>query len=67
MERETGVKTLQDTSKIVSLVSMVPEGILPIADLRGKVILAMKYWNIIAMMIGDVCFVLVAIGLVSQI
>ncbi len=67
VERETGVKTLQDTSKIVSLVSMVPEGILPIADLRGKVILAMKYWNIIAMMIGDVCFVLVAIGLVSQI
>lgn len=67
IERDTNINTLQDTSKIVNLVSLVPEGILPISDLRGKVILAMKYLDVVNMMVTDVCFVLVAIGLVSQI
>lgn len=67
IERDTNIKTLQDTSKIVSLVSLVPEGILPISNLRGKVILALKYLDVVNMMVTDVCFVLVAIGLVSQI
>ncbi|KAL3232913.1 Golgi to ER traffic protein 2 [Nakaseomyces bracarensis] len=67
IERDTNIKTLQDTSKIVNLVSLVPEGILPITNLRGKVIMALKYLDVVNMMVTDVCFVLVAIGLVSQI
>lgn len=66
IERNNKVNTLDNNSKILKFVSMVPEGILPINNIKGKVVLLLQYWDVISMFISDVCLVLIVIGVMQQ-
>ncbi|CCC70427.1 hypothetical protein NCAS_0E03570 [Naumovozyma castellii] len=65
IEKANKVNTMHQNSKIVKLVSLIPEGIVPIPDLTGKVVLALQYWDVLSMFITDICFVIIAMGLCS--
>lgn len=65
IERNSKVNTLQNGSKIAKLVSLIPAQGLPIQNLRGKALLALQYWDVLSMLITDICFVLIAMGLCS--
>lgn len=66
IEKNNKVNTLDSNSKIIKIVSMVPEGILPIRNIKGKVVLLMQYWDVLSVFITDVCLVLVAFGLLKN-
>ncbi|SCU92511.1 LAMI_0E10814g1_1 [Lachancea mirantina] len=65
LERETGINTLESGNKILKLVSFIPEGIIPIPDLRGKISQAVQYWGVVSMYLTDLCFAIVIIGVVQ--
>lgn len=65
IEKNNKVNTLDSNSKIIKIVSMVPEGLLPITNIKGKVVLLMQYWDVLSVFIGDVCLVLIAFGLLK--
>lgn len=65
MEKQHNVTTLQRGGKIMSMISMVPEGILPISNLRGKVTLLLQYWDVLSIYLTDICFALVFIGILK--
>lgn len=62
IEKNNKVNTLQNTSKIAKLVALIPDQGLPISNLRGKVLMALQYWDVLSMFITDVCFVLIIMG-----
>lgn len=64
IERNHKINTLDNSSKIVKLVSMIPEGIIPVPNLKGKVVLALQYWDVLSLFLADICFVLLFIGIV---
>lgn len=66
VEKSHKVNTLQSNSKILQLVSMVPEGLIPIRDLRGKASLALQYWDVLSMYLTDLCFALVLMGVLHR-
>lgn len=65
IEKNTKVNTLQNNSKIAKLVSLIPAQGLPIPNLRGKILMALQYWDVLSMLITDICFLLVAMGMCS--
>lgn len=65
IEKDNKVNTLQNSSKIARLVSFIPAQGLPIPNLRGKILMALQYWDVLSMLITDICFVLIAMGLCS--
>lgn len=65
IERAHKINTLDNSSKIVKLVSMVPEGIVPIPNLKGKVVLALQYWDVLSLFLTDICFVLLFMGIAA--
>ncbi|CCF60721.1 hypothetical protein KAFR_0L01130 [Kazachstania africana CBS 2517] len=67
IEAENKINTLHSTSKIVQMVSMVPEGIIPIPNLKGKVVTALQYVDVLSTFVADICFVLVVLGLLMYI
>ncbi|CAB4253997.1 GET complex subunit GET2 [Maudiozyma barnettii] len=66
IERNNKVNTLDNNSKIVKMVSIVPEGILPIKNIKGKVVTLLQYWDVLAMFISDICLVLIVIGIFQK-
>lgn len=62
IEKNNKVNTLQNTSKIAKLVAFIPDHGLPISNVRGKVLMALQYWDVLSMFITDVCFVLIIMG-----
>ena len=67
IEKNNKVNTLDNNSKIVKMISMVPEGILPIGNIKNKVVTLLQYWDVLSMFIADVCLVLIAIGIFQKI
>lgn len=65
IEKNNKVNTLQNSSKIARLVSFIPAQGLPIPNLRGKILMALQYWDVLSMLITDICFVLIAMGVCS--
>lgn len=65
IEKSNNVDTLQNSSKIAKLVSLLPAQGLPIANLKGKILMALQYWDVLSMLITDICFVLIAMGVCS--
>lgn len=65
IEKTNKVNTLDNSSKIVKLVSMVPEGIIPIPNLKGKITLALQYWDVLSLFLTDLCFVLLFMGILA--
>lgn len=65
IEKENNINTLHNSSKIAKLASMIPEGIIPIPNIKGKIMLALQYWDVLSMFLTDICFVLVAMGIIS--
>lgn len=66
IEKNNKVNTLDNNSKIVKMISMVPEGILPIGNIKGKVVTLLQYWDVLSMFISDVCLVLIAVGIFQK-
>ncbi|QLQ80615.1 hypothetical protein HG537_0D06160 [Torulaspora globosa] len=65
IEKTNNVDTLQNSSKIAKLVSLLPAQGLPIANLKGKILAALQYWDVLSMLITDICFVLIVMGICS--
>ncbi|QLL32358.1 hypothetical protein HG536_0C05270 [Torulaspora globosa] len=65
IEKSNNVDTLRNNSKIAKLVSLLPAQGHPIANLKGKILMALQYWDVLSMLITDVCFVLIAMGVCS--
>lgn len=65
IEKNNNVNTLRNNSKIAKLVSLLPAQGLPIANLKGKILMALQYWDVLSMLITDICFVLIAMGVCS--
>lgn len=65
VEHKSKIKNLQDTNKLVKLVSLVPEGVIPVANLKGKLITLLQYWDLLSMLITDISFVLIVLGLLT--
>ncbi|EDO15059.1 hypothetical protein Kpol_411p4 [Vanderwaltozyma polyspora DSM 70294] len=63
IEKSNKINGFQSNNKIVNLVSLIPEGVLPVPDIKGKVIMALQYWDVFSMFLTDICFVLVMMGL----
>ncbi|CAI4060340.1 GET complex subunit GET2 SKDI_05G1610 [Saccharomyces kudriavzevii IFO 1802] len=62
VEHKSKIKNLQDTNKLVKLISLVPEGMIPISNLRGKLVTVLQYWDLLSMLITDISFVLIVLG-----
>lgn len=67
IERKNAIDPLQNTGKLMSILSLIPEGILPISNLRGKFVTALQYWDVLSMFITDICFVLIIMGVFKYI
>ncbi|CCK68740.1 GET complex subunit GET2 KNAG_0B02980 [Huiozyma naganishii CBS 8797] len=67
IERTNKVNTLHNTSKIVKLSSLIPEGVLPISNIKGKIVQVLQYWDVLSIFLTDVCFVLVFLGIMMYI
>ncbi|EJS43979.1 rmd7p [Saccharomyces arboricola H-6] len=65
VEHKSKIRNLQDTNKLVKLVSLVPEGVLPIPNLKGKLVTVLQYWDLLSMLITDISFVLIVLGLLT--
>lgn len=65
IEKTHKINTLDNSSKIIKLVSMVPEGIIPIPNLKGKAVLALQYWDVLSLFLTDICFVLLFMGIMA--
>ena len=66
IERAHKINTLDNSSKIVKLVSMIPNDIVPIPNLKGKIILLLQYWDVLSLFLTDICFVLIMMGIVAH-
>ncbi|CCD22465.1 GET complex subunit GET2 NDAI_0A03080 [Naumovozyma dairenensis CBS 421] len=65
IEEKNNVNTLNNSSIIMKIVSMVPEGVLPIKDLKGKAALILQYQQVLSMFVTDICFVIIMVGIFS--
>ncbi|SCU96107.1 LAME_0F14906g1_1 [Lachancea meyersii CBS 8951] len=62
-EKSHHINTLNSNSKILSLVSMIPPGLVPIKNLPGKTSQALQYWDVLSMYLTDLAFTILLIGL----
>ena len=65
IERAHKINTLDNSSKIVKLVSMIPDDIIPIPNLKGKTILLLQYLDVLSLFLTDICFILIMMGIVA--
>lgn len=65
IEKAHNVNKLDTSNKIIKLITLIPEGLIPISDLKGKVILLLQYWNVLSLFLSDICFVLFITGIIS--
>lgn len=65
IEKAHNVNKLDTSNMIIKLVTLIPEGLLPFTDLKGKVILLLQYWDILSLFLSDICFVLFITGIIS--
>ncbi|SCU82434.1 LANO_0B06216g1_1 [Lachancea nothofagi CBS 11611] len=62
-EKSHNINTLNSNSKILKLVSMVPPGLVPIPNLRGKISQALQYWDVLSMYLTDMAFAILLTGI----
>lgn len=66
LQRKNNVTPTQNAGGIVKYLSMIPEGILPIKNVQGKIGLALEYFDVFSMYVTDICFVVVLFGLMKH-
>ncbi|KAL6940419.1 hypothetical protein ACO0QE_004319 [Hanseniaspora vineae] len=66
LSRKTQV-TATSESKILGLLKMIPEGIIPITNLHGKVNLVFQYLDVFNLFVVDLCFCLIVMGIMTYI
>ncbi|CEP62389.1 GET complex subunit GET2 LALA0_S05e04544g [Lachancea lanzarotensis] len=62
-EKSHHINTLNSNSKIMSLVSMIPPGLVPVKNLHGKISQTLQYWDVISMYLTDLAFTILLIGI----
>ncbi|KAH3902719.1 GET complex subunit GET2 SCDLUD_000304 [Saccharomycodes ludwigii] len=62
--KETKVQPLS-TNKILSLLGMIPDGLLPFSNVQGKINAVLQYWDVFGIFLTDTAFVLVVVGVIS--
>ncbi|SCU98626.1 LAFA_0G19218g1_1 [Lachancea sp. 'fantastica'] len=62
-EKSHHINTLNSNSKIMSLVSMIPPGLIPIKNLHGKISQTLQYWDVLSMYLTDLAFTILLIGI----
>lgn len=64
LERLSGINTVYSSNRLISWASLIPEGILPIANIPGKLMILMHYWDVVSMGLTDLSFCIVSVGLI---
>ncbi|KAL6937782.1 hypothetical protein ACO0RG_004305 [Hanseniaspora osmophila] len=59
--------TATSESKILGLLKMIPEGIIPIRNLHGKVNLVFQYLDVFNLFVVDLCFCLIVMGIMTYV
>ncbi|AMD19964.1 HCL187Wp [Eremothecium sinecaudum] len=65
LEKINKVNTMNNTSKLVTWANLIPEGILPVSNIPGKLTIIMYYWDVFSMCLTDLSFCIVAVGVIS--
>ncbi|CAH01460.1 GET complex subunit GET2 [Kluyveromyces lactis] len=65
LQRDNNVTATQNAGGILKYLTMIPEGILPIRNIQGKIGLALEYFDVASMYVTDICFVLVLFGVMK--
>ena len=65
IEEGHSINTLDNNSKIMKLLALIPENVVPVNDIKGKVTVVMRCIDILSLFLADLCFVVVLIGLLN--
>lgn len=63
IQNETKITNIQ-SSKLLNIAGMIPNGILPINDIQGKLALMMQYKDMITMLLTDLALILIGLWLI---
>ncbi|CCE66234.1 hypothetical protein TPHA_0P00760 [Tetrapisispora phaffii CBS 4417] len=59
------IDPIQNAGKFANLIGLIPEGILPINNLKGKAVLCLQHLDLLSLFLTDLAFVIIMIGIVS--
>lgn len=65
LQKKNGVNAIQNAGGIFKYLTMIPEGLLPIKNIQGKISLGLQYLDVLSMYVTDICFVVVLLGLMK--
>lgn len=67
IEKTTTVNTMMQGSIIAKLISIIPDQMTQLSSLKSRLFTLLQYWDVVSMLITDVCFVLIVLGIFSHI
>ncbi|CDH13488.1 probable Golgi to ER traffic protein 2 [Zygosaccharomyces bailii ISA1307] len=65
IEKGTTIDTIKQNSLIAKLISLIPDQGPKHSYLKSYVFTLLQYWDVVSMLITDVCFVLIVLGIFS--
>ncbi|CDO93133.1 unnamed protein product [Kluyveromyces dobzhanskii CBS 2104] len=65
LQKKNNVTATQNAGGILKYLTMIPEGILPIKNVQGKIGLALEYFDVASMYVTDICLALVLFGVMK--
>lgn len=65
IEKGTCIDTIMQNNMIAKVVSLIPEQGPTQSNLKSYVYTLLQYWDVVSMLITDVCFVLIVLGVFS--
>lgn len=67
IEKTTNVNTMMHGSMIAKLISLIPDQAPQQKGLKSHLFTLLQYWDVLSMLITDICFVLVILGIFTHI
>ncbi|GAV53093.1 hypothetical protein ZYGR_0AI03750 [Zygosaccharomyces rouxii] len=67
IEKGTNVNTMMHGSIIAKLISLIPDEAPQQKNLKSRLFTLLQYWDVVSMLITDICFVLIVLGIFSHI
>ncbi|CAR27104.1 hypothetical protein ZYGR_0I03770 [Zygosaccharomyces rouxii] len=67
IEKGTSVNTMMHGSMIAKLISLIPDQAPQQKNLKSRLFTLLQYWDVVSMLITDICFVLVVLGIFTHI
>ncbi|GCE98800.1 GET complex subunit get2 [Zygosaccharomyces mellis] len=67
IEKSTSVNTMMYGSIIAKLISLIPDHAPQQKNLKSRLFTVLQYWDVVSMLITDICFVLIILGIFSHI